>query len=798
MLSDFRYACRALARTPSFTIMAALTLALGIGANAAIFSVIRAVLLKPLPYHAPEQIVRFEEGRLDRRLNISYLNFLDWRARARLFEDMAIFNAFGRTVVEGGSARPELVTQGSTEARLFGVLGVPLVHGRAFSGDEHKAGAERVAMISERLWLRRFGGDRSVVGSSVRIGGEPRTIVGIVPASFAAGGAVDVWFPLGPYLTPMQLDRANHPGFQVLARLRDGATREKAQQEMSAIAAELAREYPASNDGLDVFVVPLDEFMLGPARALLPPLGGAVAFVLLIACANVANVLLARGLRRERETVLRASLGAGRWRLIRLYLAESSAIAALGGGLGLLLGSWAVRAAHSLPGFTLYRAGEITMDAEVVGYTIALSIATVFVFGLLPALELSTVDLMRSLRIGGAASPPIRSRRLREGLIVVEVALALVLLVGAGLMIRTIGRLASVDPGFNPDSVVAVSLHQAQGPDASARARNTVDQLLAGLDTTPGVAGAAAAWPLDLLGPQWTPWINFAHRRYPEGQEPTALTAAVTPTFFQVMGIPLKRGRYIDSSDQPGRPVALVVNETFVRRFFGDADPLGASVSARGIPELANMRIVGVVGDTRRAGPTRPVAPEMYCAYAQFPTVSPSIVVRADTGDPLPLARLVDEQIASIEPDTVVHGARRLEDVLTSQYGSRHLVSILLQIFAGIALVLTMLGIGGIVSYLVAQRTQEIGVRMALGADAGDVIRMMIRSALAPVAIGVALGAAAIAPLTGALQSQLFDIAPWDPAAVAGAAIVLLAAATLAAYLPARRATHIDPLMAMR
>ena len=798
MANDLRYALRALARVPSFTIMAVLTLALGIGANAAIFSLINTVLLEPLPYQHPERLVRFEEGRADRRLNISYLNFTDWRARARSFEDMAIFNAFARTVVEGGAARPELVPMGSAESRLFHVLGVQPIEGRVFNADEHKPAGDRVALISHRLWVRRFGGDRSIVGRAVRIGGEPRTIVGVLPASFGAGGTVDVWFPLGPFLSPMQLDRGNHPGFQAYARLREGVTPEDAQREMSAIAADLAREYPATNKDKDAFVVPLTEHLLGAARDVLLPLGGAVAFVLLIACANVSNVLLARGLRRDRETALRASLGASRWRLIRLHLAESAAIAAIGGGCGLLLGSWAVRAAHSLPGLTLYRATEVTMDSRVVLYTAAVSLATVFVFGLLPALELSRVDLMRSLRLGGAGTPVTRSRRLRNGLIAVEVALTLILMVGSALMIRTISRLTSVDPGFDPDGLVAVSLHQAAGPGASERARLTVDQLLSEVQEAPGVAGAAASWPLDLVGPQWSPWINFAHRPYPEGQEPTALTAAVTPTFFQVMRIPLKRGRLINSGDQKGRPMVLVVNETFVRRFFGDTDPLDGRVSARGIPEMSDMRIVGVVGDTRRGGPARAVAPEMYVAYAQFPTLSPTIIVRAGTGDPLPLARIVDERVAAIEPETVTHGARRLDDVLAARIGDRRLLSILLGVFAALALTLTMIGVGGIVSYLVAQRTQEIGVRMALGANAGAVVRTMIGGALMPVAAGIAVGAAAIVPLTGMLRSFLFDVMPWDPVALAGASAVLVLAAIVAAYFPARRATRIDPLIAMR
>jgi putative ABC transport system permease protein len=796
MFKDFGYALRALARTPAFTAMAAATLALGIGANTAIFSVINAVLLQPLPYHAPDRLVRLEEGRPGYRLNISYPNFLDWRARARSFDAMAVFNAFGRTVVSDGD-RPEVVASGTMEARLFAVLGVQPSAGRAFSDAEHEPGAERVAMISYRLWQRRYARDPAVVGRAIEIGGAPATVVGVLPRGFPSA-STDVWFPLGPFITAMQMDRSNHPGFQVYARVREGVTVEDARREMSAIAADLERQYPASNRDMGVFVVPLVEHVLGPARDLLLPLGGAVAFVLLIACANVSNVLLARGLRRERETAVRSALGAGRWKLIRLFLAESLAIAAVGGGLGLLAGSWIARAAQGLPGFVLYRSSEIAVDGRVLAYTMALSFATVVVFGLAPALQLSRVDLMSSLRLGTPAASGPRGRRLREALIAIEVALSLVLLVGSALMLRTIGHLAAVDTGFRPDGVVAVNLYQAAGPGSGERARQTVDRLLIELRHAPGVAGAAAAWPLDLVSFGWTPWLNFPHKPYPDGQEPSALTAAVTPGYFDVMGIPLRRGRLLGPGDRPGAPVAIVVNETFVRRFFADRDPIGGRVTARGIPELADMRIVGIVGDTRRGGPSRPAAPELYCAYAQFPTAGPTIVVRAAAGDPLPLAKVVDDRVAAIDPATAMHGERRLSDAIADTVGNRRLISILLGLFAVVALVLTTVGIAGVVSYVVAQRSAEIGVRMALGADAPAVVRLVLRGAMTPVVVGLALGGASIVPLTGAIRSFLFGVTPADPVALGAGGAALLLAALAAAYVPARRATRIDPVAALR
>ena len=796
MLQDLRYAVRAFARAPLFTLMTAATLALGIGANTAIFSVINTVLLKPLPYHQPERLVRFEEGRQDFRLNISYPNFLDWRARARSLEDMGIYNAFGRTLVADGD-RPEVVPSGTAEARLFAVLGVAPVQGRVFAPEEHHPGAPRVALISYRLWQRRYGLDPSVVGRSIPIGGAPTTVVGVLPAAFQLADK-DIWFPLGPHLTPMQLDRGNHPGFMVFGRIRAGVGIDDVQREMTAIARELERQYPSTNHDLGVFVVPMTEYLLGQARNVLLPLGGAVAFVLLIACANVSNVLLARGLRRDREMSIRGALGAGRWKLVRLFLAESAVIAVIGGALGLLIGSWGVRAVHALPGFSLYRATEVAIDRPVLAYTIAVSLVTVLIFGLAPALQLSRVDLMSTLRLGGASAAGTRGRRLREALIAIEVALALVLLAGAALMVRTVNRLSDVDPGFRPDGLVAVSLYQAGRDDAGPHALRVVTRLLDEVTTMPAVSGAAAAWPFDLTGASWTPWINIAHRPYPAGQEPTALTAAVTPSYFDVMGIPLRRGRLLGPEDRPGAPMAIVVNETFVKRFFADRDPLGGRVSARDIPELADMRIVGVVGDTRRAGPARAIAAEVYCAYAQFPTASPTIVVRANEGDPVRLAPAISDRLATIDRDTAVSSARRVADAMDATIGTRRLVFVLLGIFAGLALMLTAIGIAGVVAYTVAQRTQEIGVRMALGAEAGDVVGMMIRSALVPVVIGMVAGAGLMIPFSTALRSFLFGVNRSDPWAFLAACAALLVAAAAAAYLPARRASRIDPLVALR
>jgi predicted permease len=792
MLRDLVYAFRALRMVPGFTLLAALTLALGIGANTAIFSLTRAVLLQPFPFDQPDRLARITETRRGAFLNVSYPNFLDWRERSRAFEGMAICLPLGSAVMTGDE-RAEVITTGRTEGALFNVLGVSLALGRTFAPDEEVKGAPRVAVIADSLWRRKFSADPSIVGRSITLDGQGVTVVGVLPESFELY-RTDAWFPLVPLLNANQRDRANHPGFAAYARLRQNVSFDAAQQELSSVAADLERQHPATNAQIGVTVRPLVDTLVGNARSTLALLSSAVALVLLVACANVANVLLARGLHRARETSVRAALGATRARLVRLFLIEGLLLAVGGSALGVLIAAWTVRAMRGIPGLALPRIGDATVDLPAMAFAAALSLCTVLLFAAVPAVQLSRTDLMQRLRqAGGSRSTGC----MRAVLLGAEVALSVLLLAGAAMMIRTIERIASVDVGFDADRLMSMGvIHSSdryKGPDLIRFSNRVLEEVGA----IPGVENAAVAFPLSIVGGSWTPSIGVIGREYQRGEEPAPTTTAVTDTYFATMGIPLKRGRLFERGTAAGSLVPVVVSQTFVDQVLGGGDPIGVTLTSR-IPQMARMEVIGVVGDTRRGTLLTTPVPELYVPYDIVPVSDPTIVVRTASGDPLQLARSVDARVASIDPGVPAVVPRRVADAIGSAYRDRRTLAMLLTIFAAIALALTAVGIAGVVSFMVARRTQEIGVRIALGASAGAVVGVVLRSVLLPVALGLAAGGVFVIPASRLLRSFLHQIAPYDPISLAAAAAALLCAAALAAYLPARRATRIDPLVALR
>ena len=799
MINDVRYAVRALAATPGFTAAAILALALGIGANTAIFTAVYGVLLKPLPYREPDGLVRISETRRGGSWNVAVPNYLDWRARNHVFRAMAIFNTASRVIVSGPGSPADVFPMGTCEVAMFDIMGVSAAHGRLFVEEEGEPGAA-VAVITDDIWRRRFGGDPSIVGQAARMDDAPVTVVGVLPPGVRPFD-VDVWFPhRAKQLSAMQLDRANHPGFGVVARLRPGVTPGQAQREMTAIAESLEKEYPASNTGFGVRVLPMIDAVAGSIRPTLRLLMGAVAVLLLIACANVANLLLAKGLRRERETSIRSALGASRARLVRLFLVEGVTLGILSAGAGLLLAGWGVRLLRAVPGLTLPRATDVTINFEVLAFTAILGLVTAVLFAFAPALQLSRVDLMRVLRQAGAGdgSSP-RNARLRSALVAVEVALLIVLLTGAVLMQRTLARLAAVDMGIAADRIVSVSLRQLQNRYADEQATITfAESLLESVRKEPAAAGAALAWPFDYTGFTWSPSVNLPEHPFESGKEPVAQTAAVTPGYFRVMGIPILRGRDFGTAERHGAPVAVIVNQTFATRFLPGEDPIGRRVSAMRIPEMQDMTIIGVVGDTRRGGALMGYTPEIYISFAQFPQTGATLVVRSASGDPLALANDLKARVAEIDPTTAIGRIRRLDDALAGAYGDRRALSWLLSVFAALALGLTVLGIASVVSFTVAQRIPEIGVRIALGARRADVVRLIVRNSLWPVFAGIAAGLLALVPLSRAYHSYLFGVSPADPIAIGGAVVLLLASAIAAAWVPAHRAAGTDPLLALR
>jgi predicted permease len=796
MLRDILYAFRALRRAPGFTLLAALTLALGIGANTAIFSLTRAVLLQPFPFDQPHRLARITETRRGAFVNVSYPNFLDWRERTRAFESMAICLPLGAAVMTGDE-RAEVITTGRTEGALFSVLGVPLALGRTFTPDEELKGGPRVVVISDQLWRRKFSADPAIVGRAITLDGQSATVVGVLPESFELY-RIDAWFPLAPLLNANQLDRGNHPAFAAYARLRPNASFEAAQQELSAVAADLERQHPATNRQIGVTVRPLVDVLVGSARSTLVLLSSAVALVLLVGCANVANVLLARGLHRARETSVRAALGATRTRLVRLFLAEGLLLAVSGSAIGVLIAAWTVRAMRGVPGLGLPRMADASVDLTAMAFAAALSLCTVLLFAAVPAIQLSRTDLMQRLRQAGAAGGSRSTGRMRSVLLGAEVALSVLLLAGAAMMIRTIERIASVDVGFDAERLMSIGvIHSPDRYNDDADLLRFGNRVLEEVHAIPGVESAAVAFPLSIVGASWTPAIGVVGREYGRGEEPAPTTTAVTDGYFATMGIPLRRGRLFERGAVSGPLVPVVVSETFAAQVLGGSDPIGATLTSR-IPQMARMEVIGVVGDTRRGTLLTTTVPELYVPYDIFPISDPTIVVRAATGDPLQLARAVDARIAAVDPGIPSVVPRRVADAIGSAYRDRRTLAMLLSIFAGVALVLTAVGIAGVVSFMVARRTQEIGLRIALGASAGAVVAVVLRSVLLPVSLGLAAGGISVVPASRLLRAFLHQIEPYDPVSLAAAAGVLLCGAALAAYLPARRATRIDPLVALR
>jgi len=798
MLADLRYALRALAASRGFSIAATLTLALGIGASTTIFTLVYGVLLKPLPFVEPNRLVRLTEGRPGFTLNVSHPNFIDWRARNHVFEDMAIFNTFATAVIPAESGPAEVFPAGHCEARLFSVLGVHAALGRVFIEADQQPSEDIAVVISDSLWRHRFGSDRSIAGRAVHIDETMVTIVGVLPRDVRPEN-VDVWFPMRG-LGPMQLDRANHPGFGAIARLRRGIAVNDARREMTSIAAALEREYPVANHGMGVFVTPLLEALSARIRPTLTALSAAVNVLLLIACANVANLLLARGLGRERETSIRAALGATRVRLVRLFMVEGLVLGFAGTAAGLLIAGWGVRLLADMPVLALPRRPDIAVDPHVLAFAMVLAIVTALLFAFTPALHLSRIDLMRGVRLAGPTdtSTP-RTMRLRAALVGIEVALLIVLLAGAVVMHRTLTFLAGTDPGFHSDGLLAVRLVQlpARYGDKGAIvsfAKRTIESL----NGAGAIRGAALAWPFDYTSFTWAPNINLPERPFAPGREPVAQAAAVTPGYFETMGIPFVKGRNFAPEDRAGATIVVIVNRAFGDRFFPSEDPIGRRITGVRIPEMQNMPIVGVVGNTLRAGMLGGVTPEIYVSYYQFPQPGASLVVRSASRDPLAIGGEVKARLASIDPGVAISGIRRVSDQLAATYGDRRALSRLLGIFAMLALGLTIVGIGSVVSFAVVQRTREIGIRMALGAPASGVMRLVIRGVLAPVTCGAIVGVVLLGGLSGVARSYVFGVSPLDPASLVISLAVLLVAAVSAAYFPARRAAAVDPLRAMR
>jgi predicted permease len=800
---DLRFAARMLARSPGFTAVALATLALGIGANTAIFSVVDAVLLRPLPYGEPDRLVAVYQTLPSQGVSsngASYPNYADWIAQTKSFESLGAVRMHDYTMT--GQGEPALVAAGTATSNVFGLLRAVPLHGRGLLASDDDPGASPVVVLSEKLWHERFGGDPAAVGRTVRLDERIFSVVGVMPASFKTPPNVppaEIWTPLvqDPVFSDLREKRGGHY-LTIVGRLARGVSRAQAQAELAAVAAELGRRFPKENEGWGVRLVPLAESFVAGVRTALLVLLGAVGLVFLIACANVANLLLARSTARAREVAIRTALGAGRGALARQFLTECLLLGLVGGGLGLAVAAAGTGSLRAWLPADLPKVGEIGLDARVLVFSFGASIAAVVVFGLAPSLQASGGNLSGALREGSAgAGESAGKRRLRHAFVAVETALSFVLLVGAGLLARSFARLQEVPLGFEPARVLTagMSLPRSQYGQPG-QWRSFYSTLVDRLRSEPGVESVAASLPLPLYGAG----LNFAFQieGRPErpGSDLTANYTAMTPNYFHVLGIPLLRGRLIGDGDVEGSPRVCVISSAFAKRFFPGEDPIGRRLDF-GFRESVSREIVGIVGDVRRDGLGMESRPEMYVPFAQDPWWAAYAVVRT-SGDPARLAGTLRHDVRALDPTLPIESVQPMTEMVSDSVAQPRFRTTLLGLFGLVALLLAVIGIYGVIAYSVGRRTRELGIRMALGANRRDLLRLVIGEGLALTAAGLAIGAIGAAVLTRYLASLLFEIGRLDPATYAVVAATLLLAGLLACWIPARRAAHVDPLTALR
>ena len=804
LLQDVKYATRTLARTPGFTLAALLTLAIGIGANAAIFSIVQHVLLRPLPYADPDRLVilgdRSPGGAVE---NIGFATLKDFRERNGSLESVVAIRSWTPTLVAGGEA--ERIAGMRVSWNYFSMLGVRPALGRDFRADEDTPESWQVVLISDGLWRRRFNADHSVVGRTLRMNDLDFRVIGVMPAGFEplVSGRfykpAQMWAPLG-YDTSLPYACRSCQHLKALGRLNAGVTVAQAVADLDAIRRQLAVTYPSDYPAGQVAAVPLADIIAGPVRPALWVLLGAVAFVLLIACANVANLLLARAMNRSREMAVRAALGAGRGRLIRLMLTESALLSLAGAALGVAIAAVLLDSLTTMAPVSIPRLDRVTIDGPVLLFTLALAGATGVLFGMIPALRASSFSLRASLASDSRASVGAGSNRARQLLMVGDIALAMVLLVGAGLMLRTVGGLMRVDPGFDPRGVLTLQLSlvgEAYREDAAVRAFQ--DRLLEKLRALPGVEGAALAGqiPMGGNGDSWGFHIEGRSQANP-AEDPSVERYSVTPDYFRVMRIGLRRGRLFTAQDSSTALPVLVLSETTATKLWPGQDPLGARVRIGGATDTPWRTVVGIVGDVHHRDLAAPADLQMYLPQAQFTDSFLVATLRTSKAEPEALVAAARAAISDLDASVPVYDVAALDDLVERSFADRRFTTELLGAFAMVALLLAAVGLYGVVSVMVAQRSREVGVRVALGARPADILRLVFGAGLRTVGAGIGIGLLAAALLTRALESMLFQVATLDGISVAGAVATLAAVAMLAHYFPARRALRVDPACALR
>jgi putative ABC transport system permease protein len=799
---DLRYGLRMLLKNPGFTIVAIIALALGIGANTAIFSVVNTVLLRPLPYKHPDRLVMVWEENSKQgfpRDTPAAGNYLDWRDQNHVFEGMAAMAEISFNLT--GAGEPERIDGQRVSATLFQLLGVDPALGRAFLPDEDRPGANHVVILSHGLWQRRFGSDPAIIGRAINLDGQSFTVVGVMPRNFQFPSRTDqLWVPIA-FPAKEVGQRGNHY-LEVIARMKPGISLQQAQAEMTTIATRLQQQYPETNTSIGAVVTPLHEHVVGNIKPALLVLLGAVAFVLLIACANVANLLLARAAVRQKEIALRLALGASRSRMTRQFLTESVLLSVFGGGVGLLLSIVGLDVLKRFIPPNVSQVQAIAIDAKVLLFTILVSLGTGLLFGLAPAAQMANSNLNDTLKETGRNSAAgTHGNRIRGFLIISEVAVSFLLLIGAGLLINSFIRLRHVDPGFRPDKLLTmkIALPATRYPDKQRRSL-FYDELLRRVETLPGVASAAVTTNLPLTSSGNSVGIAIEGRADPAPDRvPIVITRVVSPGYFKTMTIPLLEGRVFTEGDKADSPPAVVISETTARRFWPGENALGKHIKVgRSTSPQPWLTVVGVVKDVRQFELIIEPKPQMYLAYQQADFFEPRSLIIRTNFDPLSLAGTVRQTVWEIDKDQPVSDISSMEEVVSDSVARQRFSMLLLGVFAGLALVLAAVGIYSVMSYSVAQRTREIGIRMALGAQRSDVLKMTIGHGLRLVLTGVAIGLATAFVLTRVMSSLLFGVSPTDPLTFISISLVLVSVAVLASYIPAVRATRVDPMFALR
>jgi putative ABC transport system permease protein len=815
LIQDFLYGVRQLRRNPGFAVIAIVTIALGVGVTTAMFSVVNAVLLRPLPFRQPDRLVAI--GAYDTRHgrpsnaggSVSYPDIADLRTRSRSLTDVAVYDWSEATVT--GQGDPRHVSLSHVNAALFQILGAEPYLGRTFSADEDQPGHYPV-IVSYEFWRTYFNGDKKVIGRSINLNGRAYTVVGVMPFGFQfpiSSDAHDLWITISrlaeadsPKDTPIIAQRGNHM-FNAIARLRDGVSLEQANADIGSISQALAKEYPNSNAHSAMLAVSELQFLVGDVRTPLLVLLAAVVLVLLIACANVANLLLVRGSDRVRETGVRAALGASRWRLVRQLVTESVALSVVGSALGVLLASSMLSGVLHLYPENLPRAAQIGIDVRVLLFSAALAIVTGVLFGLAPSLQVAPASLAANIRSGSRTATSNRGqKRLRSALVVAETAVGVMLLIGAGLLLRSWQRLTRVDLGFDPDHLLTASFDLSETRYNADQQDRFVNTLLEKLNNQPGVSSAAGAIPLPLSDNNFSVSFNLLDHPVPEANQPSAAFYVVTSGFFETMRMPLVRGRFFNGHDQRNSPPVMVVNAAFAQKFFPNEDPIGKRIEigagegpAR--EKYKTREVVGVVGNLRNNELGQEPLAAYYIPLPQLMWGPPTLIIRT-AAQPAAVAAEVGKVLRSMDSEAPLYDVRTMNDYLALDLGRARFQATLLGLFAGIALLLTAVGLYGVMAQSVAQRTQEIGIRMAMGASRENVRTMVLRSgtflSLTGTMIGV-VGALAFARL---IESLLYQIPPRDPTTYFGVCAILAIVALLASYVPAMRATRLDPMVALR